>query len=86
MMRIVVVLPAPFGPRKPRICPGAAVNETSWTAVEVAVPLAQVRDFDHVRDLDAGPGREIRARYLNGAVSRLVKISRLAVAPGPDGR
>ena len=32
MMRSVVVLPAPFGPRKPRISPGAAVNETSWTA------------------------------------------------------
>ncbi len=33
MIRIVVVFPAPLGPRKPRICPDAAVNETSWTAV-----------------------------------------------------
>ena len=32
MMRIVVVLPAPLGPRKPRICPGSAVNETSRIA------------------------------------------------------
>ena len=32
MMRMVVVLPAPFGPRKPRICPEGAVNEASRTA------------------------------------------------------
>ncbi|MNC98292.1 hypothetical protein D3C83_162080 [compost metagenome] len=32
MMRIVVVLPAPFGPRKPRISPLAAVNEMSLMA------------------------------------------------------
>src|SRR5262249_15294507 len=32
MTRRVVVLPAPFGPRKPRISPGWAVKERSWTA------------------------------------------------------
>jgi hypothetical protein len=33
MTRSVVVLPAPFGPRKPSISPGDAEKETSWTAV-----------------------------------------------------
>src|SRR5439155_18207764 len=32
MIRMVVVFPAPLGPRKPRICPSAAVNETSRIA------------------------------------------------------
>jgi hypothetical protein len=32
-IRMVVVLPAAFGPRKPRISPRPTVNETSCTAV-----------------------------------------------------
>src|SRR5215813_394669 len=32
-MRIVVVFPAPFGPRKPRISPGSTRKLTSSTAV-----------------------------------------------------
>jgi hypothetical protein len=32
-MRTVVVLPAPFGPRKPKTSPAATVNETSSTAI-----------------------------------------------------
>ena len=32
MIRRVVVLPAPFGPRNPRISPGATSKETSRTA------------------------------------------------------
>src|SRR5260370_14364828 len=32
-MRIVVVLPAPFGPRKPTICPFSTSNEMWSTAV-----------------------------------------------------
>src|SRR6266704_1151557 len=31
-MRIVVVFPAPFGPRKPTICPFSTSNEMSLTA------------------------------------------------------
>jgi hypothetical protein len=31
-MRSVVVLPAPFGPRKPTIRPGSTVNDRSSTA------------------------------------------------------
>jgi len=33
MMRIVVVFPAPLGPRNPRICPLPAVNETPSMAL-----------------------------------------------------
>jgi hypothetical protein len=36
MMRIVVDLPAPFGPRKPVTRPGWAVKETLSTAVKPA--------------------------------------------------
>ena len=32
-MRMVVVLPAPFGPRKPRISPFSTLNEMPSTAV-----------------------------------------------------
>jgi hypothetical protein len=34
-VRTVVVLPAPFGPRKPNTSPGATVNDTSWNAVRL---------------------------------------------------
>ena len=33
-MRIVVVFPAPFGPRKPKISPGATVRLSRSTAVK----------------------------------------------------
>src|SRR5262249_17438734 len=46
---------------------------------EVAVPFAQVRDFDHVIPLDDGAARKIRGRYL---ASQLPK-SRIAPAPAP---
>ena len=49
MMRMVVDLPAPLGPRKPVTRPGAAVKVTSSTAVKAAVPLGHVLDGDHVR-------------------------------------
>src|SRR4051794_19930322 len=32
-MRISVVLPAPFGPRKPNATPAGTCSSTSWTAV-----------------------------------------------------
>ena len=32
-IRMVVDLPAPFGPRKPMICPGSTLNDTSRIAV-----------------------------------------------------
>src|SRR5258708_40241250 len=42
-IRIVVVLPAPFGPRKPKISPGTAVSETSSTAVKSSYFLVRLR-------------------------------------------
>ncbi len=47
MMRMVVDLPAPLGPRNPVTRPGVAVNETSSTAVNVAVGLRDRLDGDH---------------------------------------
>src|SRR5262249_927056 len=43
---------------------------------EVAVPLAQVRDFDHVNELDAATWPGIRGRYLSArvAVSRFGRL------------
>src|SRR5215472_14607106 len=38
-MRMVVVLPAPLGPRKPTICPFATSKEISSTAVVLAYLL-----------------------------------------------
>jgi hypothetical protein len=35
IMRMLVVLPAPFGPRKPWICPGATLSDTPSTAVKL---------------------------------------------------
>jgi hypothetical protein len=47
-MRIVVVFPAPFGPRKPMISPGSAENVSASRATIVAVALRQVLDPDRV--------------------------------------
>src|SRR5437867_5592891 len=41
MMRMVVVLPAPFGPRKPWISPGATSRLTSSTAVKAPYLLTR---------------------------------------------
>src|SRR5262249_58126978 len=46
---------------------------------EVAVPFAQVRDFDHVNALDARAGKKIRGRYLASCLPK----SRIAPAPAP---
>jgi hypothetical protein len=40
-MRIVVVLPAPFGPRKPVTVPGSRAKETSSTTVLSAYRLVR---------------------------------------------
>src|SRR6185436_5382661 len=39
IMRMVVVLPAPFGPRKPWISPGATSSDTPSTAVKLPYRL-----------------------------------------------
>ncbi len=46
-MRIVVVLPAPFGPRNPTISPGRALKLRSWMAGKRSVELGQAFDVDH---------------------------------------
>ena len=52
-MRIVVVLPAPFGPRKPVTCPGRTVKLRSSTAV--TAPNRLVSRCSSI--MAAGPGR-----------------------------
>ena len=44
---MVVVLPAPFGPRNPRISPRSTLKLTSLTAVNGAVLLGEVLHLDH---------------------------------------
>ena len=44
-MRMVVDLPAPFGPRKPSTSPRSTVNETSLTASFGPESLRQVLNF-----------------------------------------
>src|SRR2546428_9741530 len=40
-MRIVVVLPAPFGPTKPKISPGGTLKSTPWSAARPAYLLCR---------------------------------------------
>ncbi len=59
-MRMVVVLPAPFGPRKPRISPFSTRKRDPVDGRGPAVPLGEALDLDHAvssprssRSLDA---------------------------------
>jgi len=45
-MRMVVVLPAPFGPRKPRISPLSTRNDVVDRG-DAAVLLGEVLNLDH---------------------------------------
>ena len=47
MIRIVVVLPAPFGPRNPRISPLRGGEADVADGDQVTVALGEVADFDH---------------------------------------
>ena len=47
IMRMVVDLPAPLGPRNPVTRPGWTAKETSSTATVVAVALGEVLCLDH---------------------------------------
>ena len=46
-MRMVVDLPAPFGPSTPKISPRRTVSETSRTATSVAEATREVLGVDH---------------------------------------
>ena len=45
-IRMVVDLPEPLGPRKPKISPGATENETRSTAVKSPKRLVRLFHFD----------------------------------------
>ena len=47
MQPMVVVLPAPFGPSRPKISPGCAVNAHILDGDDIAVLLSKLFDFDH---------------------------------------
>ena len=54
--RMMVVLPAPSGPTKPKISPSSTVSVNSSTAVSFAEPLRQMVGLDggHSQFLAAG--------------------------------
>ena len=87
-MRIVVVLPAPFGPRNPWISPGATSRLTPSTAREGAEGLDEVLDEDHSR-LRAGEDQQPRplpsrrgSGRSSGRRSVGARPTRMGVAPG----
>ncbi len=48
IIRIVVDLPAPFGPRNPVTIPGSTVKDNASTASLLVVPLGQLACLDHL--------------------------------------
>ena len=77
-MRIVVVLPEPFGPRKPTISPRRTCIETSSTTVRSPKRLVRWRTSMTVsgiaahsaeRDIDDLPGPQAAARPSAGRAS-----------------
>ena len=75
-MRIVVVFPAPFGPRKPVTVPGSQRNETSSTTTVAAEALRQSLRFDH--------GGEDRRRAARRGHGRRATPAATAVDAGID--
>ena len=53
---MVVVFPAPFGPRKPRISPFSTLNDDPVDRGIAPVPFGQVLDFDHLCSVCPAPG------------------------------
>ena len=49
-IRSVVVLPAPFGPSRPKISPGSTRSDTPSTATRSSKRRDEILGFDHVRD------------------------------------
>ena len=72
IIRIVDVLPAPFGPRKPNASPGVDVEVDGVHSGEAAEALGQVAGMDEGRRLLAHGARPCRRpitdRFLIGAV------------------
>ena len=91
IMRIVVVLPAPFGPRKPWISPGWHLEADAVDGGERAVRLDEIVDGDHRRRrrgprpaAAAGASRQ-RDRERRGA-SAAAAPTRIGVEPGASSR
>ena len=90
IMRIVVVLPAPLGPRKPTISPGSTVKERSWMTVRRAVALgdrlerdAPVRESS-CRDRRRPPGAPGGLRTPSGDGAATYTTCRRPPCTGPD--
>src|SRR5271166_1187152 len=76
---MVVVLPAPLGPRKPKISPGGIANEMSSTAVVVPKRLVRrstTTSGGSILILSSGPGRGSMLDGRLGAVRRQPSGSR----------
>src|SRR5687767_14030262 len=70
--RMVVVLPAPLGPRKPTISPAATVNDRSWMTVREPYRLetdsrAMVADEAHIERREGPP--DARGTFPNAAAT-----------------
>src|SRR5688572_18988442 len=81
MMRSVVDLPAPFGPRKPTISPFATLNETSLTATTVPKSLVRASTSIIERYVSRARLRLFRLVFFeDGAVALLELLARAAGA------
>ena len=81
IMRMVVDLPAPFGPRKPVTCPAWTVKLTPSTAVLLAVDLGQACCLNHGMFLrTAAGGCGMRGKF--GVRSTLPTAGRISPVSG----
>src|SRR5688500_3761287 len=78
-MRMAVVFPAPFGPRKPRISPASTTNERSTTATK--------SPNRRVRPSAAMPASSLRsaARATGAAASATAELEEDVFEGGPQG-
>ena len=77
-MLMVVVLPAPLGPRKPKMVPSSTSNETSFTAV--IDPNLFVRPSTFMMDIYS-PYCARRLRLMGGQTLLFSRCSRASVFP-----
>ena len=90
-MRMVVDLPAPLLPRKPKISPGPTLNDTWSTATNVAEAPGEVADDDRVGDGAGGPAClpsqcPVRAAPRRAARWRAPACGRAPPAAAPPAR
>src|SRR6185369_3151761 len=87
MTRMVVVFPAPFGPRKPRIWPGTAENDTSSTAARSPKRFVRCATsiIDSLRDERAAKKFARRYYQRSGGCQASLRHAEGPVRTGPDG-